>query len=68
MVVQAATSVAMQTHISQAEDRIWSSRRAYSQDLRAAEYGDIIRTKPHKGINHFLKDSNVFNNTKECLI
>lgn len=55
LIDQAVKSVAMQMHISEAEDRIWSLCGAYSQALITAGYGDVIQTKLQIAINHFLK-------------
>lgn len=52
---QAVKPVAMQMHVFEAEDRIWSLRTAYSQAVLAAAYGAIIQTKLQIAINHFLK-------------
>lgn len=55
LVDHTSTKVAIHMHLSEAEDRIWSSSCGYSQALIEAGTGDIIKTEPCITINHFLK-------------
>lgn len=56
LVDSAVRSISMQMHISELENRIWLTRRTYSQALEAAGYGDVISEKLHIANGTFLKN------------
>lgn len=51
-------TVGMQMHIYEPEDIVWWLSRTYLKALKAAGYGELIESKPHIALQHFLKKLN----------
>lgn len=60
LVDQTVMPVAIQTHMLNSKDRIRALGRAYLQALRISGYAEIIETRTHISIEHFLKKQEPF--------
>lgn len=67
LIGRAVKPAAILMHILEAEHRLWTLYRAYTQTLRAATYAEIIEISPHIAINHFLKRSGPLQIKHRCM-